>query len=577
MRRWTMALVVLAAACPTARAAGSRAEAAIAAAIRGARNDADRAVKLLAAGKAATDDDVAAALLAEAVERGLRAHRATRAVQAAAAALDLLDTKSPRTRPERRDKRLAVRRLTYRHAPRKDKKTAGLDLLEALQVSAESAESAGQWTAAKELHREGYSVAYFLRSPLADLLAFRRVRATHFETVAREAKTTSKLLAAGRADAAAREKLLEMLVIELNDLPAAKAPAGESANQMWRTYLPLAGRDPATLSASAAGELARWYHEFLAPKASKFSQLRLLLAARACCRRAVEVHKADDAQRQALRKRLSAVEEQLVAYAMSPTAGGRGADVNLLRSIDPDRVMREGVWDSASGRLTTWPRRESYLRLPATVTGNYRLRLRFINRNHIPLPDRFRKFNRLRVSDKRKIWFKRLLEATPGVNVALPVGDRHVALSVLPGRGKTRGILAIVEPLVDEDDEDGDDPAQPATTQADNQIPNDAGPSLAETVTVEGPYIAREKVHQLDIAVFVELGVATIVVNLDEKPLIRWEGDSSRLVLDDIWPARVDRGSILLGGWRGPTAFNTAKVCNFSGQTAIDRPDKPQP
>ena len=150
---------------------------------------------------------------------------------------------------------------------------------------------------------------------------------------------------------------------------------------------------------------------------------------------------------------------------------------------------------------------------------------------------------------------------------------------MLPGKGKTRGILAIVEPLVDEDDEDdeADAPRPPAASRPADQIPNDAGPSPAETVTVEVPYISREKVHQLDIAVFVELGVATIVINLNEKPLIRWQGEVSRLILDDIWPARVGRRSILLGGWRGPTAFNAAKVCNFSGQTKIDRPDKPQP
>jgi len=481
-------------------------------------------------------------------------------------------------------KRLAAMRLRYRRSPRAAKEAAGLELLDALLDGAETAEAARRWTPAKELYREAYWVGRHLRSPLTELLAFRRLRAEHFEGIARRVEVDKRKLTAGRGDAAAREKLLEMLVIELRDPAEASKLLTPEVSQTWRSYLPLAGRDPRRLSESAAAELGRWYHEFLAPKASKFSQLGVLLAGKACCRRALELHRSDDAGRKALARRLGKLEEQLIEYAMYPTAGGRGADVDLLRSIDVEGLQPRGAWDFSHGRLTTWPRYDGCLRLPATVTGSYRLSLRFVNRNHIPLPDRFRKFERLRVSKRAQRWFRRLLDPSPGVNVALPVGDRHVALSVLPqpASRRTKGILAIVEPPIDydddededEDEEDADEPAatKPAATQPTAGMPADEGPSPGETVAVEAPYISRERYHQLDIAVFVEQGVATIVINLNEKPLIRWQGEVSRLVLDDIWPPVVPRGAVLLGGWRGPTAFNSAKVCNFSGRTRLDRP-----
>jgi len=480
---------------------------------------------------------------------------------------------------DRSAKRLAELRLRYRRAPRAAKKSAGLGLLDALLDGAETAEAARRWTRAKDLYRQAHSLARYLRSPLEELAAFRRARADHFEAVARRVEVEKSKLAAPKTAAAARERLLEMLVIELRDLPEARKLLTDQVRQIWRSYLPLAGRDPQKLSEPAAAELARWYHEFLAPKASKFSQLEILLAAKACCRRALKLHEADDAARKALADRLADLQEQLNQYAMYPTAGGRGADIDLLRSLDVERLQPRGAWDFSHGRLTTWPRYDGCLRLPATVTGNYRLSLRFMNRNHIPLPDRFRKFERLRVSERAHRWFRRLLDPSPGVNVALPVGERHVALSVLPQprARKTKAVLAIVEPPIDYDDEDeeaAEEPAatQPAAAQPAAAMPNDAGPSLRETITVEAPYISRERYHQLDVAVFVEHGVATIVVNLNEKPLIRWEGEASRLVLDDIWPAAVPRGAILLGGWRGPTAFSSAKVCNFSGRTRLDRP-----
>ncbi|MGB2821827.1 MAG: hypothetical protein WBF17_12660, partial [Phycisphaerae bacterium] len=525
----------------------------------------------------------------KAVEFGLRAGRATRAVQAAAEALELLDAKAPEKRQQRQTQRLAVMRLRYRHSPRASKKTAALDLLDALQAGAETAEAARQWTAAKDLYREAYSVAYDLRSPLGELIAFRRLRASHFEAVARRVELEKRKLTAGQTGTVAREKLLEMLVIELRDLDEAQKLLTDEVSQTWRSYLPLARRDPEKLSESAAAELGRWYHQFLAPKASKFSQLRIMLAAKACYRRAMKLHDPDAAEWKAVAGRLAELEEQLIEFAMYPTAGGRGADVDLLRGINVNPAEHQGVWDLSKGVLTTWPRRDGCLRLPATVTGNYRLSLRFMNRNHIPLPDRFSQFDHLRVSKKGHIWLKRLLDPSPGVNVALPVGDRHVALSVLPEpvSGKTKGILAIVEPPIDYDEEE-DEPAAsrpaggatrpaPAATQPAATMPNDAGPSPGETITAEVPYISRERFHQLDIAVFVELGVATVVINLNEKALIRWQGEVSRCVLDDIWPATVPRGAILLGGWRGPTAFNCAKICNFSGQARLDRPDKPQP
>jgi hypothetical protein len=545
---------------------GKDVAAAVAEAIKGARTDAQRAQRLLEAGRAASEPEVVAGLLEKAVEYGVKGARAPEALKAATEAADLLDSRSPSGKDKWSALRLDVRREAWRNAPREAKAAASLDLLDALRSQASAAEAAGQWARSQALLREACSLAGSIRSPLQEMLAFQRDRAGHFEQIARQADVARKKLTDNPADGETRDRLLQMLVIELVDLGEAKKVAAADAAQAWSTYLPLAGQDSQTFDEAAATELGRWYFDFLLPKASKYSELRLLVAARGCYQRAVVLHAGQDAQRTALEKKLQEIEVKFDALAMDPAAGGRGADVDLLRSIDLDTMAWQGVWDFVGGTLTVWPRTEAYLRLPATVTGNYRLSLKFTNRYGIPIPDKFSKFGHMKISDRQKAWLARKINEKAGLDVALPLGRKHVGLSIDPDRQDAKVRLLHVDP---------EGTIWGATTPAEKVVstrPATGGTGGYDIVQAKSAPLPTEKAHQVDVAVFVEEGVAAIAVDLDGRPVLRWKGKANRCSLADAWPPGRFDNAIILGGWMGPTAFTSAKVCSFRGEIRMDRP-----
>ena len=571
MRRTRLLAIVLAAALGLGPPAEAKDIDALAAeATRGARSNAERAAKLLAAAKLSTGDPAAmVALLERALASGIKGARRPSGLAAAAEALAMLEEKVPDRRADWQKQRVAVCRLQYRYAPRAAKADAGGTLLHVLRAGADAAERDGRWTDAKGLWREAYSVAYSLRSPLREVLAFARRRATHFETIALQAERAAKALAGGSANGAMRQKLLEMLVIELDRPAEARKHLTPETDQTWRTYLPLAEQEPAKLSGPAAAELGRWYHEYLAPRASKFSQLRVLLAAQVCSQRAVTPRPADETVRLSRLAKLGVLEKELAELARHPGAGGRAADVDLLAGLDLAELDSKGAWDFVSGALTVWPTRQAYARLPATVSGSYRLSIRFANRFRVPIPDKFRRYGRLRVSDKRKEWLARKINEKRGLDVALPVGRHNLAVSLEPTSAETLVKLLYVEP--------GNDApaAKPVTRPASGPTTGQA--ARDDILVAKAAFLATERIHQLDIAVLVGQDVATVAIHVNGKQILRWRGETSRCQLGDPWPPGDHRGAILLGGWTGPTAFLSAKVCSLCGQVRLLHHEKAEP
>jgi len=554
-------LIVLFALVVSAAPAGAKpADDVLAEVLRGTRSSAERAVKLLAAAKLVTDDAPGmVAILVKAVEFGLQAPRDPKALQATAEALDLLDRKAPDRKGEWDGKRLELSRRGFRFAGRTDKAKAGREFLHMLMKQAEDAERARQWGRAKDLYAEGYAAAGAIASPLREWMGFQRLRGQHFETVAGRIEVEKRKLANGRSDLAAREKAIELLIVEMDDPAGAAGLVTADVDQAWRTYVPLAGRDPNKLEESAAAELGRWYHKFLLPKASKFSDLRLLVRARSCLQRAVVLHEAKDAALVPLRLQLAEVEKQLEEIIMDPTVGGRGADVDLLRSLDIDRTDWKGAWDFVNRALTVWPREGGHLRVPATVTGDYRLSLRFANRFGTPIADTLGKYRGLKVSRRVKARLTGAkLSDKGGMDLAFPVGRKNVCLTLDPGRTETVATLHVIET-------DPEDRKQPPV----GFEPLGTYDAKAEAVVAKAPPLPTERLHQVDVAVFVEGGVAVITIYLNGEPLIRWRGKAERCFLTDRWPMGNFPGQFLLGGWTGPSVFAAASVFPFAGHAEL--------
>ena len=604
MRRAKLLIGLLTALCvPSAAARAAGVDAAVAQLTEGARTDAQRATKLLEGAKLMSDQPAAfVALLEKAVEYGTKAAASPEGTAAALEAVALLQQKAPDRKARWDEKRLDLLRLRYRYAARSAKPAAGQAYLAELLLRADATEQARQWPEAAAALTQAYPVAAAVQSPLKEMIAFRRARAAHYQTVGRQVEQTRKLLSADPANAPARRKLVQLLVTELQDPAEAEKLLTSDLDAAWRTYVPLLAKGPGTLAPTAAGELGRWVAEMLAPKTSKYSRIAALKTALACYDRAGDGEKASATALLTRRLAIDKIEKELERIAlMSETAGWWGY-VDVLRSLELASADKRGVWRVENGALTSWPLARSYLCLPATVTGDYRVSVRFAHRAlRAPVRSLLDRFGAGRVG-----------RSSPGMSLALPVGDGHACVTVAPSQRETLVSLFLVAPVAPAGE--GEKPAgvlgasgrsgdrgrggrngrggwssRGGVSGRDGR--NDRGgrdsgrsdrgdsrgdwraaledtaekPPADQTVTAKAPAMSLGKAHQVDVAVFVTDGLARIAVQLDGRAVLRWRGQASRCSLTNSWPDSPAARTVLLGGTRGPNAFASVRLAPLTG------------
>jgi hypothetical protein len=532
--------ILLTVTCLAACAAPGRAQTTrslIADVIEGATSDTDRAIKLLAAAKLVTDEPAAmVALLSEAADYGLKAGRSSLGAQAALEALKLLAEAAPDKSDLWQARRLQVYRVRFKATAGPAKVKAAGSLLDALLDLAARQEQEGKWTQARATYQEAHPVASALRTPLLEVVVLGRTRAAHFEKAAADLEAESKKLAASPANTAAREKALELLMAEL-DRPAeaAKLLTPEVA-ESWRAFVPLAAKDPNGLTEAGAGELGRWLSQFLAPKASKYSKMRIMLAAHQCAEQAVALHTNKDAELVARKSALQKIETELDGLAGTEAAAARTRYAEILKLLDPS-LLRGTSWVLARGVLTLAPRRRDPLKLPAGLDGDYQLSIRFAVGKPAPV-----------VKDKRGRVVR--TGTSRGLNLAFPVGDNHLELSVAAEATETRGTL--------------------------REIAAGRATGLTGSTTITTAALTPGRAYQLDLIVFVRGGFAIVKADLDRRPLVRWQGKASRCKLSEYWRDGLRPGSIALAAWKGPTTFASIKLRSLGGRMKLWRPE-PQP
>jgi hypothetical protein len=571
---------------PSAAARAGAGDAAIVQLTKGARTDAERASRLLDGAKLLADQPaVMVALLEKAVEFGMKAAASPAGADAALGALGLLRRKAPDRKDLWGEKHLEVLRLRYRYAPRAAKAAAGNVYLAELLRRADAAEQACRWPETAAALGQAYPIAGAIQSPLKKLIAFRRARARHYETVVGQVEQARKVLAAA-AGAPARLKLVQLLVAELQDPAEAEKLLTADLDEAWRTYVPLLAKGPETAAPTAAAELGRWLMKVVTPMTSKYSRIAALQTALRCYERAAQAPGA--AQTSLLSRRLAVgkIEKELEKIALASEAAGWWGHVEMLPSLDLDGADKRGMWRIENGSLTVWPLERSHLRLPATVTGDYRVSVRFAHRNlRAPVRGMLDRFGLGRAGT-----------ANPGMSLAVPIADRHVCITVAPGRRETLVSLFLIAP------ERADDSAEkPAGVLGPRAAPGGRGdrnagagggigdwraglvdtaekPPAEKTVTAKGPGIALTRPHQVDVAVFVTGDRARITVQLDGKALLRWRGEASRCSLTGSWPGNPPANTVLIGGTRGPSAFSSVKLCPLTGRVDIESaPSGPGP
>jgi len=372
------------------------ADAARVAKTRDARDDIDLAKRLLdtARGDAAGNPALVAVLCEKAFD--LASGHADGYATAVAAA-EFLASQVPAKAGECAERLVTVRQKQYALAARDAKAAAAEALVDALLGAADAKSAAGDPAGAVSLCRRAEGIARAVKSDrLADVAA-RREHLAHRLTVHREIANMKALVARDSGNTAAREKLVRLYLVDLDD-PAAAAKHLEGAeDESLKKYVPAAGKGVEAAPELASNQLGDWYRG-LGEGAQGGAKAAMFARAKAYYDRFLSLHKADDLDRTAATVALKKVEAELAELAPAaaapstgkPTPVGTaavpkdgvikpGAWVDLLTLIDLHRDRVSGEWQKTGVSLAkTKPEPRSKIIVPVAPRGSYELAFAFV-------------------------------------------------------------------------------------------------------------------------------------------------------------------------------------------------------
>jgi len=235
-------------------------------------------------------------------------------VRASLSALDKID-------PDRQDlwrvRRIEFLRRIYRYSRgRKEKRPAGEKFIDALMKTGALHERNKRWTDAMSAYREARMVASSLGLPSRrEEIRSDWDRASYLKKSDQKIAGYRKALADKPAHAATRMLLLRALMVDMDDPDAAVKALTESADEAWRTYVPLAAGDVSAVRKDAAKELGDWYYRDLTDKTIPFVKRRMLIRARSYYERYLVTTEAEDETSLRVRLALREIEKVLAKQA----------------------------------------------------------------------------------------------------------------------------------------------------------------------------------------------------------------------------------------------------------------------
>ena len=300
-------------------------------------------------------------------------------------AVEVAAEKVPGRKAERIDRILAVRQQLYAAAKMDAKAKAGEELVAAIAGAAEEKTEAGDLDAAAALCRRGLTVTASaaakddLRARLADL----GVR----QKAVRQAADLKTKVEANPGDAASRQELVRLCLVEFDNPGEAAKYLAEGVDEALRRYVPGAAKPVSDAPELACIEMADWYASLGDKAACAASKAAMLSRAAGYYKRFLDLHTADDASR--AKAAFGAKKVQAALEKLGKSAAGAGSDatgwvevlrfVDLLRDLkttrgDPDPI---GKWDVASNGLHVIGSHGGQAEIPVAPQGSYQLRLKF--------------------------------------------------------------------------------------------------------------------------------------------------------------------------------------------------------
>jgi hypothetical protein len=471
------------------------------AATRDTADDVALAARLLEAAKAAETQPALLALLCEkAADLGLADPRG---FDTALAAAGLLAAKAPEMADAAMDKVVAVRRRQYDLSRGADRAPAGEKLCEAMGDAAAAQAEAGDWDEAVKRYRQALALAHAIRSDKTATLEARLKTATQRQQSAAKAAQLEARVKADPADRQARDQLIRLVLVDLDDPAGAAEYLDTACDPALRKYVPAAAKGVEAAPELACVELGDWYRDLATAAAATGNKVSTLTRAQAYYERYLALHAAADMDRTKAELALTKVEEELERLRGRET----GRWIDLLKLIDPEKDAVKGQWQRTAAGLTVAPGNEARLAIPLSTSGTYEL-----------------EYKAVRVSG---------LQAG---HTMLPVASTSVLLVINGWEGARSGLCNI----------DGKEPDKNGTA-----VP-------AANLKIGQPFTVKVKVA-------LEGDQASISVALDGKPYIAWKGPQSALALHPDW-AMPNRKCFGFGAWQSQLIFQSARVRMLSGE-----------
>ena len=471
------------------------------------------AARLLAAAKQAAGQPEFVAVLCEKAYALALAHpdgyaTAVEAVQLEAAAV-----------PEKvvacADRLVEVRQKQFDLAKGDARPSAGETLIDAVLAAADVKQKArpgGQPGAAADAmasYKRALIVARAVKSDRAAAMDANVKALEQAVRLAAEIESLKKLLALEPQNQAARQRLVRLHLVDLDDpAEAAKLLEGVEDASLLK-YVPAAAKPLETVPEFACLELGEWYRS-LADAAPPAAKPLMLARAKAYCERFLQLHTAEDLNRAKAALALQKIEEELRAAPPARTSPEKAAGwIDLLALVDPAKDAVKGNWErrgagvASAGDLPS----ESRFTVPVAVHGSYELEVAFVRTS-----------------------------GNDTVGILAPIGATSALVAVSARNGTVSGISRINGKNSDENE----------TTIRPGRLENGRSYTLAVKVAIESDNVS-------------------IGVQLDGRPYMSWKGPVAAIAASPLWRVPT-AGAIGLGAANCKVEFSSARLRMLSGE-----------
>ena len=319
MKRWTLVLALVAAAAAPSAARGDAVDDFVESLKSGAKTPYELAAVILdAAGSAKDNPDLQLKLCAKAYEHGIKHPKG---LPTAIAALRKLIAGRPEQKRQWHRKLLDVYARSLRAMRGEKRKAIGQALATGLVEAGDAEMTAGTATEAAKLYLRAIPVAGYGGAGFKETVVQKLKAARDREKIEKQLATLIERLKAKPDDAAARQRAINIYVVELDNPTAAKALLTEEIDERWRTYVPLAMEKVADLPAAVCIELAEWYRS-LARTTRGRAKLAMLTRAQKYCERYIAKQPAEDTSVARAKLLLGAIKVEAESTATALHGGG---------------------------------------------------------------------------------------------------------------------------------------------------------------------------------------------------------------------------------------------------------------